>query len=364
MNGSHTPRGHITASARCFETQSLALQHRPLSPCDQETALGGAAPCRECPADRRGQPRALRLAQRGGSGNGGAPRPPPPLGRVTALRTSGCRFPPRLPPSLCYSLLPPAGSRLLPALPTAQQPAAAAASSASSISGHRASSPSLLPFIRPPAAMELPESQCKKAKLSNRVPNWVSGRAGGRAEEWGGERRRGGRRGQGSEAMWRPGWGLPCPAAGGMGRAAREPDRYQSGRALPQAASPRSPPWRAPSCPGEPGLPLWRGWGFRPRRLLRQHSSSSDVAKGRVKKAMHNVGIHTAGVARTEVLCMLGVLWKTVETGLRKNLTKAFILVRKEGGYWFTVQTRMELFSRHAAGLHWAHLILLVMQGK
>lgn len=189
MNGSHTPRGHITASARCFETQSLALQHRLLSPCDQETALGGAAPCRECPADRRGQPRALRLAQRGGSGNGGAPRPPPPLGRVTALRTSGCRFPPRLPPSLCYSLLPPAGSRLLPALPTAQQPAAAAASSASSISGHRASSPSLLPFIRPPAAMELPESQCKKAKLSNRVPNWVSGRAGGRAEEWGGERR-------------------------------------------------------------------------------------------------------------------------------------------------------------------------------
>lgn len=29
---------------------------------------------------------------------------------------------------------------------------------------------------------------------------------------------------------------------------------------------------------------------------------------------------------------MVGVVWKTVETGLEKKLTKAFILVHKDGG--------------------------------
>lgn len=193
MNGNHTRRGHIAISAHYCDAPSLALRHGPLSPCDEVPARGDVAPCRQSPADLRGQPRALRPAQRGGSGNGGAPRPPPPLERVTALRTPGCRFPPRFPPSLSFFLLPPAGPRLLPALPAAQHPVAAA-SSASSISGHRASSPSLLPFIRLPAAMELPESQCKKAKLSNRVPSWVSERAGGQAGRQVGVRRSVGRR--------------------------------------------------------------------------------------------------------------------------------------------------------------------------
>ena len=157
---------------------------------------------------------------------------------------------------------------------------------------------------------------------------------------------------------------LPCSAAGGMGRAAREPGPLPERPRAPSGGVAAVPPWRAPSCPGEPGPPVRKGWGLRPCHFRRPHSSSSDVAEGRVKKAMNNAGIHTARVARTEVLCMLGVLWKTVETGLRKNLTKAFILVCKEEGDWLTVQIRMKLFSRHMAGLHWAHLILLVMQSK
>lgn len=173
--------------------------------------------------------------------------------------------------------------------------------------------------------MELPESQCKKAKLSNRVPSWVSERAGG--EAWGG-----GRRGQGSEVMWRPAWVLPCPAAGGMRGDARELGPLPERPRAPSGGVAAVPPWKAPSCPGEPGPPVRKGWGLRPRCFRRQHSSSSDVAEGRFKKVMHNAAIHTARVARTEVLCMLGVLWKTVETGLRKNLTKAFIQRRREIG--------------------------------
>lgn len=94
------------------------------------------------------------------------------------------------------------------------------------------SRPLLPPPLAAPAAMELPESQCKKVKLSNRVPSWVSGERcacgqmgvwSGRGEQRGGEAAAelggdvavgGGRAG-----------GVPAPGGGCSARGAASRDR-------------------------------------------------------------------------------------------------------------------------------------------
>lgn len=108
------------------------------------------------------------------------------------------RLPPSLLPSLRPSLRPrDRGSSLHHLWPsrgsaqTAQLRGGSGFIPAEHQSGRRVLLPCLLSSL-PPAAMELPESQCKKVKLSNRVPSWVSGRA---VRRWAGGRAGAGERG-------------------------------------------------------------------------------------------------------------------------------------------------------------------------
>lgn len=99
-----------------------------------------------------------------------------------------------------------------------------------------------------------------------------------------------------------------------------------------------------PSLPsGRRGLPVGKGrkplrrgpgvWGFRPCLFRREPSAPPAFWKKeglRMRCTMWP--FINLGWPKTEVLCMVGVVWKTVETGLEKNLTKAFILLHEDGG--------------------------------
>lgn len=148
---------------------------------------------REQPGARQGQPRA-GLPVTGGNGGVAPVAISRPRARHGAAQACGRARLPHAPPSSSSSFFPffsssSSSSRCLPAPPCAtlgRAAATAAAWTARSIRRERAASPSLRPLAAP-AAMELPESQCKKVKLSNRVPSWVRGRAQGEKRE---ERRR------------------------------------------------------------------------------------------------------------------------------------------------------------------------------
>uniref|UniRef100_A0A8B9ZKM6 3'-phosphoadenosine 5'-phosphosulfate synthase 1 n=1 Tax=Anas platyrhynchos TaxID=8839 RepID=A0A8B9ZKM6_ANAPL len=142
-----------------------------------------AGPLRQQPGARQGQPRA-GLPVTGGNGGVAPVAISRPRARHGAAQACGRARLPHAPPSSSSSFFPfffssSSSSRCLPAPPCAtlgRAAATAAAWTARSIRRDRAASPSLR-LLAAPAAMELPESQCKKVKLSNRVPSWGMQRA-------------------------------------------------------------------------------------------------------------------------------------------------------------------------------------------
>lgn len=194
------------------------------------------------------------------------------------------------------------------------------------------------------------------------MPNWVSGCAGNGAPmgRWASGAERGGkkdaveRRGDVAVGGSRDGGflsrslpptrlrrgGEGCGAEGARGR--RDPRRLtERPCGLPERSVAMEPGGPC-LCSRERGGSLWgragslSGGNRRAGGFIR---ASSVVRPQLLARWKEDLGMRCTmwpfinlGWPKTEVLCIVGVMWKTVETGLKKNLTRAFILSHNDGG--------------------------------